>query len=402
LELLHHYCNSNTSLASSIGLSQHDGPFALPSVAFRFEFVLRAILALAALHLDHLQSQRQDSTIDYTAIAASHINDALPAYQSAVHGVTQESCTALLMFSSLLTVYVLAVSRNGMSPSHRESELVEHKLDVPSFDLVSWIRLVNGGITAVRPWIRFASKDADIGTCLNPEIWTIHKSPKTSAQAQRDKNLARLERLWNADADGGLIVSRTAITDLSTDSKSALTGALNLLRKTYVWVTFPVDSETACTPYTPSASKHDSPMSEPSARASLSLSVTSTPDAAASTPGSPGASPSQAQPVELSAILAFLHGLNDVFLLLLQRRHPLSLIVMAHYAVVLQQQDVWWLRGLGQDMHAWVVEELLAQPATPDGMNYGDTESGWMRWIEWSKSFFNDRKSIDPALADAA
>lgn len=138
LELLHHYCiNANASLASSIGLRPHDGLFALPRIAFRFEFVLRAILALAALHLDHLQSQRQDSTINFAAIAASHINDALPAYRSALYGVTQESCTASLMFSSLLTVYVLAISRNGMNPFHRRPEPVEHELDTPSFDLVS-------------------------------------------------------------------------------------------------------------------------------------------------------------------------------------------------------------------------------------------------------------------------
>jgi len=74
---------------------------------------------------------------------------------------------------------------------------------------------------------------------------------------------------------------------------------------------------------------------------------------------------------------------------------------MAHYAVVLQQKDVWWLQGLGEDLHAWVVEELSDQPATPDGMNYGETSGGWMRWIEWSKTLFEVQDSIEPADEDA-
>lgn len=402
LELLHHYCiNANASLAPSIGLRPHDGVFTLPSIAFQFDFIIQAILALAALHLDHLQSQRQNSTIDYAAIAAGHINEALPAYRLALPGVTQESCTALLMFSSLLTVYVLATSRNGMSPFHRGPGLLEHELDTSSFDLVSWLRLVTGGMTAIRPWIGYILKDADVGPCLNSEFWTTHKTPQTDAQVQRDKILARLERIWNADADGGLLVSRTAITDLSTDARAALTEALNSLRKTYLWVTFRTDPEAASTLEASSPSDHDSLMSGTSARALLPLFVTSSPDSIALTPSSPGAPSSQTRPIELSAILSFLHGLNDGFLLLLQRRHPLALIIMAHYAVVLQQKDVWWLRGLGEDMHAWVVEELSDQPTTPDGMTYRET-GGWMRWVEWSKALFEIRDSIEPADEDMA
>lgn len=71
-------------------------------------------------------------------------------------------------------------------------------------------------MTAVRPWLGFILKDADVGPCLNSELWTVHKTPDTNAQVHRDKILANLERLWNADADEGLVVSRTAITDLST------------------------------------------------------------------------------------------------------------------------------------------------------------------------------------------
>lgn len=403
LELLHHYCiNANASLAPSIGLRPHDGVFTLPSIAFQFDFIIRAILALAALHLDHLQSQQhlQDSKIDYAAIAAGHINDALPAYRLALPGVTQDSCTALLMFSSLLTVYVLAMSRRGMSPFHRGSGPFEHELDTPSFDLVSWLRLITGGMTAIRPWVGYILRDADVGLCLNSELWTTHKLPQTDAQMQRDKTLARLERIWNADAEGGLIVSRTATTDLSTDARAALTEVLNSLRKTYLWVTFRTDPEEASALNAISPSDHDSPMSGTSARSLLPLFVTSTPDSAASTPGSPDAPTSQTRPIELSALLSFLHGLNDGFLLLLQRRHPLALVIMAHYAVVLHQKDVWWLRGLGEDMYAWVMEELLDHSVTPDGLNYTENSDGWMRWVEWPKTIFEVRDSIEPAYED--
>lgn len=399
--MLHHYCiNANASLAPSIGLRPYDGVFTLPSVAFRYDFIIRAILALAALHLDHLQSQRQTVTVDYAAIAADHINDALPAYRLALPGVTQESCTALYMFSSLLTVYVLAVSRGGLSPFHRGPGLIDHERDTPSFDLVSWLHLIAGGMTAIRPWVGYMMRDDDVGPCLNSEIWTAHKTPQTAAQVQRDGILARLERIWNANADGGLLVSRTAITDLSTDAKAALTETLNSLRKTYLWVTFRTDPEAAFTPEASSPSGHDSPMSGNSARALLPLFVTSGPDLVASTPGSPSTPCPQTRPIELNAILSFLHDLNDSFLQLLQRKHPLALIIMAHYAVVLHQKDVWWLKGLGEDMHAWVVEELLDQPATLDGMDYGGSSGGWMRWIEWSRTLFEVRDSIEPADED--
>lgn len=395
LELLHHYCtNANKSLAPSIGIKPHDGIFTLPSIAFQFDFIIRAILALAALHLDHLQGQYQDSTVDYAAIAASHINDALPAYRLALPGISQDSCTALLIFSSLVTMYVLAMSRKGVSPFPRGHESSQHKLNIPPFDFISWLRLVTGGMIAIRPWIGYILEDVDVGPCLNFKLWTVHKTPQTEAQVQRDTILARLERIWNADADGGLIVSRTAITDLSTDARAVLTETLNSLRKTYLWVTFQADLEEAFMPDACSASDYNSPMSGTSARSLLPLFVTSSSDSATSTPGSPDTSKSQTRPIELSAILSFLFGLDSGFLLLLQRRHPLALIIMAHYAVVLQQKDVWWLRGLGEDMHAWVMEELLDQPSTVDGMNYGEIGGGWMRWVEWSKTFFKDRESI--------
>ena len=406
LELLHHYTvNANTSLASSIGLRAQEGLFSLPSIAFRFEFVLRAILALAALHLDYVQSQRPDSRIDYTAIAAGHINDALPAYRLALHSVTQENCTALLMFSSLLSIYVLAMSRNGMNPFHHRIEAVEQDFGAPALDLVSWLRLITGGMTAIRPWVMYILTDSDIGPCLNSELWTIKRTPETSVQLERDKILADLEHLWmNVEVDEDSRNRQSTATYLSKESKAVLSEALQSLRRIYLWVAFRTDADIASSSHAPSPSNHDSPASASSSRALLPLFVTSAPDSSASTPCSQSMSSSQSRPIELSAILQFLHGLTDGFLLLLHQRHPCALIIMAHYAVVLQQKDVWWLRGLGEDMLIWVDEGLREQSTTANDTDGNMTGERWLHCIEWPRSFFENIQpsSMDPALVDAS
>ena len=402
LELLHHYSvTANASLASSIGLRPQEGLFSLPSIAFRSEYVLRAILALAALHLDYLQGPRLSSQTDYTAIAAGHINDALPAYRLALHAVTQDNCTALLICSSLLSIYVLAMSRNGMNPFHRQSESMEQDFAHHDFDLVSWLRLITGGMTAIRPWVNHILT-TDLGSCLNSELWTVQKMPETRVQMQRDEILAHLERLWkDLNDEGDYDIPRPAYLYLSSTSKAALSGTLSSLRKTYLWVTFRTDAEVASTPRVPSPSNHDSPASSDPPRPLLPLFLTSALESAASTPCSQRTSSSQTKAIELSAILSFLHGLTDDFLLLLGQRHPFALVIMAHYAVVLQQKDVWWLRGLGEDMLAWVVEVLTEQTTAPDASSDDDAAHRFLRHVEWPRSVFGHVEAgrIDPMLS---
>ncbi|KAF9695984.1 hypothetical protein EKO04_005832 [Ascochyta lentis] len=185
---------------------------------------------------------------------------------------------------------------------------------------------------------------------------------------------------------------------LSDEDEAALSETLQLLRKIYLWVTFRTDADVVSV-----LPDNGSPASAPSSRPLFPLFVTSAPDSAASTPCSSKPSSSQAQPIELSAILLFLHGLADGFLLLLHQRHPFALIIMAHYAVVLQQKDMWWMRGIGEDMLAWVVDGLNEQPAgvQMDVGNTNDASAEWMHWIEWPRKAFKlaDLSDMDANLA---
>jgi hypothetical protein len=296
------------------------------------------------------------------------------------------------------------MSRNGINPFRRDSGGVEQDTSTPSLDLVSWLRLIVGGMTAIRPWIEHIQKNTDFGPYLCSELWTVNRVPETNEQAQRDAILKDLEQLWTVKGTTTSGVEREsyngphvpAIAYLSMEARTALSETLASLRKVYLWVTFRADVGLKSASQLPMPSDSTLPQVSAPSRSFFPLFITSAPLSSMSMRSSQQTSPSPARPIELSAILLFLHSLTDSFLMLLQQQQPFALIIMAHYAVLIQQKDIWWMRGLGEDMLAWVIDGLAEQAFDTetirseqvplDAGNKPGAYSEWLPWVAWPRA----------------
>ncbi|KAF2012064.1 hypothetical protein BU24DRAFT_495146 [Aaosphaeria arxii CBS 175.79] len=385
LELLHHYCaKANASVSQSIGLSAERGLFELPKLAFESDYVLHAIIGLAALHRAHLEGETgQISDCDFTALAADHVNAALPSYRSALQNITESNCASLLMFASLLSLYVFASSNNGLNPFQKNTQSAKHG---SGLSLVSWLGLIVGGMTAIRPWYWHILHNTEYGPCLQTQLWTIQKKPESPLQIHRDGILAGLERLWSEDrrllSPGSDINSQHPWQrKLSPEQRTKLSTILEALRKAYLWITFVSPGSTdpadpGLDPNEPSA--HENQQNKLSNyQSALPMFITMDPELTTYK-----GSRVQASPIELSAILQFLHSLDGEFEQLLHDKHPYALVILAYYSVLLKQKDVWWIRGVGDDMFAWISEELA------DEHNIELFGEDLTNWINWPRSVF--------------
>ncbi|KAF2638913.1 hypothetical protein P280DRAFT_66375 [Massarina eburnea CBS 473.64] len=82
----------------------------LPVFAQRFPFLLRAILAVSALHLA-CDSDDEAEKLKYIHMAACHQDLALPEYRRTLAEVDKDSAVAVLAFSALLVVHSFAAPK---------------------------------------------------------------------------------------------------------------------------------------------------------------------------------------------------------------------------------------------------------------------------------------------------
>ena len=105
LELLHHWSTSTYATLSHNPMQRDLYRINYPKLGFKHPFVLRAMLALSALHLAHFRpSQRgfyTQQAITYHSAASSQATRLLP-------NVTRETATPLFGFSMLTCFYLLA------------------------------------------------------------------------------------------------------------------------------------------------------------------------------------------------------------------------------------------------------------------------------------------------------
>lgn len=108
MALLHHWTTE-----TSTHIFRHSGlntiwQITVPQVGFQSLFVLRAILALSALHLAHLNEDERNSRV---ATSAHHHSEGLQGFRHAVNHMTSENCESLFTWSVLNMMYVFASSK---------------------------------------------------------------------------------------------------------------------------------------------------------------------------------------------------------------------------------------------------------------------------------------------------
>ncbi|KKK15809.1 hypothetical protein ARAM_001191 [Aspergillus rambellii] len=108
MALLHHYSTSTCYTISMHPMLQMVWRIRVPQVGFSFHFVLRAILALAALHLAHLKPENR---AHYVAEAEFHHNMALQMASAVLSNITEENAPAIYLFSTLTSIISCAKPR---------------------------------------------------------------------------------------------------------------------------------------------------------------------------------------------------------------------------------------------------------------------------------------------------
>ena len=102
LELLHHFTTQTSLTLSDRDESHYLWRVVVPQIAFEHEFLMRAILAISALHLSTLRPLVQDH---YTHIAVQQQDAALRLFRAVMIKPDETNCDAFFAMSSLIVVY---------------------------------------------------------------------------------------------------------------------------------------------------------------------------------------------------------------------------------------------------------------------------------------------------------
>ena len=127
LQLLHHFTTITSLQLSSHNSAEARALWQLHAVklGFKHEFLLRGILAVAAMHLSYLLPDRK---ADYELKASAHQSIGLQLFQENLNRADEYNCHALFAFSCLIVVMAFATPRK----------------DDPQREILHWFHLLRG------------------------------------------------------------------------------------------------------------------------------------------------------------------------------------------------------------------------------------------------------------------
>jgi hypothetical protein len=135
LELLHNFSTSTCYTLSSDPALKTLWRINVPQLGFSYDFVMRGILALSALHLAYFQPEKREF---FTAQATLQSQAGLQAATLILPYLTRENCSAIYIFSVLTCIYTLA------SPRKHGDLLV-----LGSTDVAEWLTLFRGTVSII-------------------------------------------------------------------------------------------------------------------------------------------------------------------------------------------------------------------------------------------------------------
>lgn len=147
LELLHHFTTETCFTLSDQAKSHLLWQVAVPKEAFRHDFLMRGILAVAALHLAYLRPDEQEQ---FRQLAIQHQHLALSSFRSIMSKMDESNCHAFFALSSLIVVFAFASPRASESLAFTEN----------SQEPPEWLPLIRGVhsiLMSVWPWIKAGS-----------------------------------------------------------------------------------------------------------------------------------------------------------------------------------------------------------------------------------------------------
>ena len=108
LELLHNFSTSTCYTLSNNPTIRALWRLTVPKIALMYDFVMRGLLAVSALHLAHFKPERKGY---YVSHAMAHHSAALPVAASIVSNLTPENSDAFYLFSAFTCYFAMSSPR---------------------------------------------------------------------------------------------------------------------------------------------------------------------------------------------------------------------------------------------------------------------------------------------------
>jgi hypothetical protein len=361
LELLHHFTWSTS-------LTLYDSPeikrlwqVTTPCIAVRHPFLMHGILAMAAMHLHRLKPELGES---YLIKAARHQSLSLAAFRQELGDIHENNYKALFLFAGLLVHYSFA------SPKTPGSLGVTDKGLQPS----EWVHLLRGGHATMKDvWKWLPTSDVYVMVAM-PLKLTLSADLKIDTEAEESlSNLARLCPFPNTpsvpyfvDDYTPAFEPTTTVSTLTSTTQTPPNGiSVGQRRKLQVdpgWPVFEPEpygdavAEIYCKFY---RTKHGFSEAEVYAHTVADLRVCYRVVEYLS----------QSRLCMVAAVFCWPVMVPPTYFDLLTRGTPQSLIILAHYVVLLHYiDDFWWMEGWTKQMLD-TIEGLL--------------DESWRPWIEW-------------------
>ncbi|KAK2736884.1 hypothetical protein FQN55_001379 [Onygenales sp. PD_40] len=162
LELMHHYTTTTYLAFVDYEVYRPVWQVVVPQEAQTYRFLMHLILAVSALHIDHLQPPANRHGLEYKELAQKHYDSAIATFTSSVAETNRSNVSAVFAFSHITIFFAFGSSR--FSPDDKPME-------DPIGDLLEVFALLRSAMKSLRSaWESIAASPMAILLQRGPEI----------------------------------------------------------------------------------------------------------------------------------------------------------------------------------------------------------------------------------------
>lgn len=126
LELMHHYSIATSTTLPRAQEELHVWQRLVPSVAFRYPYLVHQVMAVSGFHLAYLHPPQRET---HSLHASQHQHKAIQGIRDALITITSETCHALFIASSLLMMGAFAAFANNGKHETGRRPTIENVID---------------------------------------------------------------------------------------------------------------------------------------------------------------------------------------------------------------------------------------------------------------------------------
>ncbi|KAL2012766.1 hypothetical protein VTN00DRAFT_291 [Thermoascus crustaceus] len=347
MKLLHHYTSITYATLDTTVAQRPLWQKTVVKLGFRHPFLLHGILAISAIHLaTTTTNNNNNSTIRAELVRSSsaHINTALETFRKLLEDihVSRDNCTALFVFSCIVVVYNFAVAQTEATAPESDDDRHRHggggdgddgHEHDPIAALLNSIRLVRGVDSVLKPhWATLITSEL-APVLLNGCRDSV--SPSLFGQGEGGEGVREIKRLKE------VVLNSTPVL-LSQEDGIACIEAIDRLASIFLELELATSKLTKAHHHN-HENECESHRTRPESR------------------------------TKLAAIFTWPITLRDRFVDLIFLRHPVVLVIVAHFAVLLRHTGhCWWLVG-------WY-ERIIDAVGASVGPEYQE-------WLVWPKRY---------------